>query len=151
MLAAGGLLLVSRYGDARYGVAAEAIAAVLRSGGRPLVTVSPDAATRLVSDRDGGHWAGARWAGARWAGVRWAGAFIDARDDLLDQRLAAAGRPADDWDRNRRTIDRAHAVAPLVLVDNGVSIAAAAAELRRTFGLAGPVAEAPDRARATRR
>jgi hypothetical protein len=73
LLVASGLVLVSRYGEFRYGIPAESIAAVRRSGRQPLITVSPDAAARLARDAAG-----------------WRGAFIDARNDVLDSRLAAA-------------------------------------------------------------
>lgn len=136
LLSAGGLVLVGWYDGSRYGIATEAIAAVLRSGRRPLLTVSPDAATRLAGYRDG---------------VGWRGVFVDARDDLLDQRLTAAGRPPRDCDIRRRVIDRGYAAPPLAIIDNSGGIAAAAADVRRILGLAGTVATASDPAYATPR
>lgn len=120
LLDASRLVLVSRYGEFRYGISAESIAAVRRSGRIPLMTVSPDATARLLRDE-----------------VRWRGAFIDARDDVLDSRLAAAGRPAGEWDRRRRAVDRRFAAEPLVVVDNSGGVTGTTAELRRVLGLSG--------------
>ena len=123
MLDADELILVSRYGEHRYGLAKAAIEAVRRSGRRPLITVSPDAALRPPVDGADG---------------RWRGVFIDVQDDLLDQRLTADGRPPTAADRRRRVIDRGYAVAPLVVLDNsGNSIAAAAAAAMDLFELTG--------------
>jgi guanylate kinase len=118
----GRLLMVRRYGGYGYGIAAAAIADVVRSGRQPLLTVSPDAAWQLVSGR---------------SAMVWRGAFIDADDQLLDARLVAAGRPWQDGDAAQRVADREFAVPPLLTVVNNGTIEAATARLWRVFELAG--------------
>ncbi|WP_204007725.1 hypothetical protein [Virgisporangium aurantiacum] len=121
LAADGRLILVGTYGAARYGIVADSIDAELRAGRRPLLTVSPDAAAALV-------------AGAR--PVRWRGAFLDARDDLLDGRLRAAGRAARAQDRRQRVADRAFAGPPLTVVRNDGPLSDAVRRVRRLFDLA---------------
>jgi guanylate kinase len=116
----GELILVSRYGEYSYGIARGALAAVVAAGRRPLLTVAPDMAGRV-------------WAVAADA-TGWHGVFVDARDDVLDARLAGAGRPAREWDRRQRILDRTHRVPPLVPLDNSGELDVTARRLCRVAG-----------------
>lgn len=119
----GELVLVGRYGAFGYGISPREVTAVVRSGRRPLLTISPDTVSQLTP------------ANSRAA---WRCAFIDAADDVLDARLAAGGRPAQAGDRAQRERDRAFAVAPIVTVHNNAAIGVALGRLVEVFGLERP-------------
>ncbi|MBV1849557.1 hypothetical protein [Catellatospora tritici] len=120
----GQLVLVGSYGAFQYGIAVSDIESVLRAGWRPLLTVAPRQAYGLLAGP---------------SGAGWAGAFVDAADEVLDERLAADGRPADAQDQRQRQEDRRFARPPLALVPNDGSVTEAMERLLAALGAgAGP-------------
>jgi guanylate kinase len=98
-----GLLVRSEYGIHAYAIRRAAVRDLLHSSRTPVLTITPESALRLVAhDRTAG----------------WRAVFLDADDDVLDQRLTRRGTPPDDQDRQQRVDDRSNNRPPLIPVAN---------------------------------
>lgn len=106
----GSLLVHSSYGPHLYGILSETVLSLIRVERTPILTVTPEAAHRLVVAA---------------APISWLGVFIDAADEILDQRLSDAGRPPSESDKEQRVRDRSWAAAPLEQISNAADVDAA--------------------------
>jgi guanylate kinase len=106
----GGLLISATYGSYRYGILKSAASAVVSAGRIPVITVTPQAAHMLLE---------------RPEPISWTGIFLDAPDEMLDERLARDGRPASQFDVEQRHVDRSYAGPPLVVLLNASTFAVA--------------------------
>jgi len=110
LLADGSVLVHSSYGSHLYGILSDTVSSLVRVERTPILTVTPEAAHRLIVAA---------------LPIAWLGVFIDAPDGILDQRLSDAGRPPSESDIEQRVHDRSWAAAPLEYINNADDVDAA--------------------------
>lgn len=89
--AQGELVISAVYGDHHYGITATAVQDVIGGGDVPILVITPDSAIEFLSTS---------------TSIGWVAVFIDAPDDVLNDRLRADNRAATRTDIAQRRRDR---------------------------------------------